>query len=293
MNAAKSKGRGAWAEKVSGARLQVTSPWSRSEPDTRQLTPLTHPILWAAAPPLHPSPNYNHPSTMPAPLHALPITRDELDHLTGLDIGSVFMGGIIRPSVFGSRRRLLSLLITEALVMGTLFIIGVGLALVLVRQWEDFNHLGLVLLGVAAMVGVGEIAWHLYQRHRGKSLCTLAHLLDEVDRHNDIVRALQVMQDLEVARTGEFTPPDLDDIIQALQATRESLVSALQTDKILRHHHTLVHQRQELSAAIEANLLMLKALQVNHQASEYQQFLQEALEIGLAVQQELNRTRAW
>jgi hypothetical protein len=90
---------------------------------------------------------------MPTPLTTLPITPDELDHLTGLDVGSIFVGGVIRPSVFRSRRRLLSLVITELLVMGTLFIIGVGLALVLVRQREDFDRLGLLLLAIGQRLG--------------------------------------------------------------------------------------------------------------------------------------------
>jgi hypothetical protein len=225
---------------------------------------------------------------MPTTLHALRITRDELDHLTGLDIGSVFMGGVIRPSVFRSRKRLLSLLLTEVLVLGTLFVLGVGLALVLVRQQEDFDRLGLLLLGIGAVIGAGVIVWHLYQNHRSKTLRTLAHLLDEVDRHNEIIQALQVMHELDAARGAKALPPDHAEIIQALQATRASLVSALTTEKILRHHHALVHQNQELYAAIETNLVMLRALQVNHQASEYRQFLQAALEIGLAVQQEIN-----
>lgn len=226
---------------------------------------------------------------MTADLDNLRISRDELDHLTGLDIGSVFMGGVIRPSVFRSRRRLLSLLVTELLVVGTCFIIGLGLALVLVRQREEFDRLGLLLLGVGGMVGLGAIAWHLYQRHRSKTLGTLAHLLDEVDRHHDIIQALQVMQELAAAKAIDCSSSCRPEVFQALKATRDSLVSALTTEKILRRHQTLIHRKQELSAAIETNLILLQTLQINHQASEYRQFLQEALEIGLSVQREINK----
>lgn len=59
---------------------------------------------------------------MTSDLQALRITWAELDQVTGLDIGAVFMGGIIRPSVWRSRRQLLSLVITESLVLGTIFI---------------------------------------------------------------------------------------------------------------------------------------------------------------------------
>ena len=218
---------------------------------------------------------------MTSDLQALRITWAELDQVTGLDIGSVFMGGIIRPSVWRSRRQLLSLVITESLVLGTIFIVCVGLGLVLVRQQEGFDQLGGLLLGLA-----GAIAWHLYQWQRSKTFITLARLLDECDRHNDIIQALQVMAELESAQvtTPEF--PRHREVLTALQATRDSLISALMTEKILRRHRVLLERRQELFGTIETNLATLQSLQVNHQASEYRQFLQEALNIGLAVQQE-------
>ena len=218
---------------------------------------------------------------MTSDLQALRITWAELDQVTGLDIGAVFMGGIIRPSVWRSRRQLLSLVITECLVLGTIFIVCVGLGLVLVRQQEGFDQLGGLLLGLA-----GAIAWHLYQWQRSKTFITLARLLDECDRHNDIIQALQVMAELESAQvtTPEF--PRHREVLTALQATRDSLISALMTEKILRRHRVLLERRQELFGTIETNLATLQSLQVNHQASEYRQFLQEALNIGLAVQQE-------
>ena len=218
---------------------------------------------------------------MTSDLQALRITWAELDQVTGLDIGAVFMGGIIRPSVWRSRRQLLSLVITESLVLGTIFIVCFGLGLVLVCQQEVFDQLGGLLLGLA-----GAIAWHLYQWQRSKTFITLARLLDECDRHNDIIQALQVMAELESAQvtTPEF--PRHREVLTALQATRDSLISALMTEKILRRHRVLLERRQELFGTIETNLATLQSLQVNHQASEYRQFLQEALNIGLAVQQE-------
>jgi multidrug efflux pump subunit AcrA (membrane-fusion protein) len=108
------------------------------------------------------------------------------------------------------------------------------------------------------------------------------------DRHNDMVQALQVMYELDATQAGTSSLAERPEIIQALQATRESLVSALMTEKILRRHQALINRRQELYAAIESNLIMLKTLQINHQASDYCHFLQEALEIGLSVQQEID-----
>lgn len=224
---------------------------------------------------------------MESDLQALRITHAELDQLTGLDVGAVFMGGIIRPSVWRSRRRMVSLFITECLVLGTLFVVCFGLGLVLVRQREGFDQLGMLLVGMAGAIAVGAIAWHVYQWQRAKTLITLARLLDECDRHNDIIQAVQVMAELDAVQVAAVDVSQHSGMLTALQATRDSLISALMTEKIMRHHRALMQRRQELFGTIETNLVTLQALQVNHQASEYRQFLQEALNIGIAVQQEM------
>ena len=220
-------------------------------------------------------------------LEALSITYDDLSEITNLDISAVFMGGTIRPSVFRSKGRLLSLLGTEILALGALFIMGLGFALVLVPQKENFNQLRLLVVAIAGAVAVSAVVWHSYQGHRAKTLKTLSRLLDEVDRHNAIIQALQVIDALEAAQAEAQTLTQKPEIIQALEATRKSLVSALLTDKILRHHRPIMDQQSELLNAVETNLAILQTLQLNHQVSEYRQFLQEALDIGLAVRLEM------
>ncbi|MFQ4137894.1 hypothetical protein PGN35_016380 [Nodosilinea sp. PGN35] len=223
---------------------------------------------------------------MTSDLQALRITHAELDQLTGLDIDSVFMGRMIRPSVWKSRRQLVSLLITECLVLGTVFVVCLGLGLVLVSQRQGFDQFGALLLGIAGAIALGAVLWHLYQGQRAKTFITLARLLDECDRHNDIIQALQVMAELEQAQGA----PGLQnsEILVALQTTRDSLTAALMTEKILRRHRALMQRQQDLFSTLETNLATLQALHVNHQASQYRQFLQEALNIGLAVQREMN-----
>ncbi|MEO1298839.1 MAG: hypothetical protein AAFW75_24280 [Cyanobacteria bacterium J06636_16] len=122
---------------------------------------------------------------------------------------------------------------------------------------------------------------------RYRTLRSLAHLLDEVDRHNDIVQALQVMDELGTVPAARQGLPNREEVLKALETTRDSLISALMTERILRRHRPLIERRQELFSNIETNLTTLHTLHVNNQASEYQQFLEEALEIGLAVQREI------
>jgi hypothetical protein len=224
---------------------------------------------------------------MTTTLQALRITTAELDQLTGLEIGSVFMGGMVRPSVLRSPRRLLSLVITEGLVLGVAFILCFGAALLLVRQRAGFDRVGALLLGVAGAIALGAVLWHLYQWRRSKTLGPLARLLDAVDRHNEIIQAVQVMDELAAVQVEAVGLANQAEVMTALQATHDSLISALMTDKILRSHRPLMQRRQALFSTIETSLATLQTLHITHQASEYRQFLQEALAIGLAVQQEM------
>lgn len=224
-------------------------------------------------------------------LAALKITKPQLEKLTGLDIGSVFVGGVIRPSVMRSSRRLLSLLVTECVALIVVFIICMGVGLVIVRNGSGSNYMPVLLRFAVGITVTMAIAWHFYQWQRYTIFRSLAHLLDEVDRHNDIVQAVQVIDELETIQVARLSLPNRAEVITALQATHDSLISALMTEKILRRHRLLIQRRQELFSSIETNLATLQTLSVHNQAAEYQQFLQAALDIGIAVQQEMERNQ--
>ncbi|MDB9527043.1 hypothetical protein PN498_13665 [Oscillatoria sp. CS-180] len=225
---------------------------------------------------------------MKSDLEDLRISQDQLEKLTELEIGKVFMGGVVRPSALRSPGQLLSFLVSEFSVLAVVFIVCLGFGLVIVRSWDSFNNVfGLIAVAIGITIA-GAIAWNGYQWQRYKALKTLSRLLDEVDRHNDIVQAIQVMDELQRAQSS--APAQISnraEILSALAATRDSLISALMTERILRYHQTVLQQGRDLMGSIETNLAALQALQVSNQATEYQQFLQEALDIGLAVQQEM------
>lgn len=117
----------------------------------------------------------------------------------------------------------------------------------------------------------------------------LAHLLDEVDKHNEIIAAVDVIDELGSVKNSTISLIDRKEVLAALTATRESLVCALMTEKILRKHKRFIARRHELFNNIETNLAALQNLQVNNQADEYGQLLNEALEIGMSVHQEIRK----
>lgn len=129
----------------------------------------------------------------------------------------------------------------------------------------------------------------LNQGQQAKKLTTLAHLLDEVDKHNEIIKAVHVMDELAAVNQLSIQILDRTEVLKALAATRESLINALMTEKILRKHQRFIARRQELFTNIETNLAMLRTLQINAQANEYGQLLNEALQIGLSLRREINQ----
>ena len=218
----------------------------------------------------------------------LKLTQADVEKLTGLDVGELFVAGTIRSSVFLSPRRIASLCVSEFLKVAVVFVLCLGLSLVIVRNMEDVETRSLFLLAIALAFFIATV-WNIITWLRGQQLQTLHRLLDEVDRHNDIIQALQIMDELNTVPTTELNLPNQDEVITALRATRESLACGLMTERILRKHQHFMKRRQELFTNIETNLATLQAISVNHQAAEYAQLLNEALEIGLTVHQEMKQ----
>ncbi|MGP1385994.1 MAG: hypothetical protein ACTS2F_20720 [Thainema sp.] len=218
----------------------------------------------------------------------LKLTQADIEKLTDVDVGEIFVAGTVRPSVFQSPRRILSLCLSEILKIGVAFILCLGLSLIIVRNMDDVATRFLFLIAIALSVLIAMV-WNVMIWLKGKRLQTLHRLLDEVDRHNDIIQALQIMDELNTVPTADLNLPNQDEVITALRATRESLACGLMTERILRKHQRFIQRRQELFINIETNLATLQSLSVNHQAAEYAQLLNEALEIGMTVHQEMKQ----
>jgi hypothetical protein len=226
-------------------------------------------------------------------LEDLKITPKTLEKLTGLDISDTFMGRVYRPSVFQHRDRTLSFLVTELMTLGLILIFCLPISLVVARGVGQLSgDAGSTFWFLVTTVGLSvaiAIGWNGWMWHKGKSLKVLAHLLDEVDQHNEIIQAVNVIDELGSIKNSTVELIDRPEVINALTATRETLLSGLMTEKILRNNRQLIARRYELFSNIETNITRLQNLQVNSQANEYGQLFNEALRIGLSVQREMER----
>ncbi|MGG6294131.1 hypothetical protein ACQ4M4_06885 [Leptolyngbya sp. AN02str] len=231
----------------------------------------------------------------------LHISTEVLENVTGLDISPVFMGRAVRPSTFRDPKRLLSFVVSQLITLGVIVVFCLPASLVIARNLPGFTGDAAStarFLQISLGISVGLfVVWNGYLWMQTRSRPTLAHLLDTVDKHNDMIAALRVLDELAAAQSaasGDASQTQVRDranVLTALSATRESLISALMTERILRKHQRVMARRHELFTTIETNLATLQALNLSTAANDYGQLLNEALEIGMSVRQEIERLK--
>lgn len=212
-------------------------------------------------------------------LLGLEITKGELRRLIGIDPDDIF-----RPSILRHPEKRWNFLFNEILTGLALTPIIVGLLYVFIVFPTIGSSLPIaigLLIIVPILVGIGRWFWR--QRRSSK---LLVNLLDDVDQYHAVIKAIDISDQLESAGN----PTSLSDrakVIEGLQLTREDLVRAFKVERILRENQKLITTKPDL---FTNNLASLRAIQISStQASEYGQFLNEALQIAIGVQEEMRR----
>ncbi|WP_017653038.1 hypothetical protein [Fortiea contorta] len=214
-------------------------------------------------------------------LIGLEISKGELRRLTGFDPEDVF-----RPSIMTNREKRLGFFVSEGLVALALtpIIVGFIYAFIILPTIGSSIKLGiflLILVPIAVLVGRS-----LWRRRTCPQALTI--LLDEVDQYHEVVKAIDIQDQLATSGNLESSINDRDQVIAALQLIQEDLVRALKTERILRDNKKLLANNQELFVN---NLANLQALQLSSQAGEYAQLLNQSLQIALDVQAEIRKLR--
>jgi hypothetical protein len=231
-------------------------------------------------------------------LDSLKLTNREVEQHCQLEVNDLLIGGIwggvYRTSIFRDLHRFWQLCFTELAVFGIVFIFSLPLGFFVIRHAVNLNHPSTAFQFLAITIGSTVtiiLSWHGYMLFAARKFKTLARLLDEIDRYNQMIAAVAVLDQLAKVQNSQIGFNDRDQVLEALQITRDSLVAGLMTDKILRENWRLMTARQDLLMNIEHSLLNLQTIAANDQASEYGKILNEALQIGISVQQELLTTK--
>ncbi|AFZ09205.1 hypothetical protein Osc7112_4939 [Oscillatoria nigro-viridis PCC 7112] len=226
-----------------------------------------------------------------ADLDELRIPEKELEDLSGIALSDGFAGNFYIPAALRDRKKLFALLLHELLIFCVTLVVSLPVALLVnkhnVGSFSDaeiFVRVLQITLGLSLAI---TVAWNVYKWVKAKPLETLAGLLDEVEKYHEVIQALDIIDRLTAAGNLQANLINRADAIEALKITRESLVCALKTERILRENQQFIGRRYELFANIESNLAALMAVDVSDRATEYGRLLNEALEIGMSVHKEV------
>lgn len=216
---------------------------------------------------------------MKVDLEGLEISAGELRRLAGIDPMEVF-----RPHLLKNSRSRLNFFVQELIVSLALTPILVGfLYLFVLRPLLGSSLLAAIVALVFMPIAIIAGRWIWRQRTTPTALVAL---LDDVDRYHATLKAIDIGDRLEAAGGSSATSGDRQTLIKALQLTRNDLVRALKTERILRENKEFIATNPDVFAN---NLTAIQSLQISQKASEYGQFLNEALQIGISVQDEMRK----
>ena len=227
-----------------------------------------------------------------AGLDELIIPEKELEDLSGIALSDGFAADFYRPAALRDTKKLFSLLLNELLIFCVTLVVSLPVALLANQHQVGFSDAEIFVRVLQITLGLSlaiTFAWNVYKWVKAKPLQTLAGLLDEVEKYHEVIKALDIIDRLTAAGNLQANLINRGDAIEALKITRESLVCALKTERILRENNKFIGRRYELFANIESNLAALMALDVSDRATEYGQLLNEALEIGMSVHKEVRK----
>jgi NACalpha-BTF3-like transcription factor len=142
-----------------------------------------------------------------------------------------------------------------------------------------------------AAKNIGTKASKIYQNssyYKKTEIEAFLSLKIEVERFNNLIKAIDVNDQLEEAGNKGMDLNNRNKIIEALELARKDLVRALKTEKILRDNKDIIINNPDLFAN---NLSNLQALQINDKATEYGQLLNQALQIAVEVQEEMRKLK--
>jgi len=199
----------------------------------------------------------------------LKVSDGELKNITGVnvaDIGMEYIGTVI-----------------AGIIGGTMLLVPVGFLTALLLRILPGLEVGFWLtIKTAAVLSYLPVMWWGIRniRKSGHIRKRLKPLLQEVKNYNQLVSHINTIDQL--AKAGNpVQVEDRETVVKGIQTMREQLVRALKTERILRENPGF--QSSEFSL----DLAPLYVLEVQQQATEYHNVLQNTLQIGRNVQQEV------
>jgi len=236
-------------------------------------------------------------------LEALRIDGDEVERLCGFEVNGLWVGslwagtyrlGLLRRSPF-------SLVMTELLVAALASMVSLPLGLLLGRHSAGATAdapvaLPFVVTVVVATGGLLLLRQGILVRNR-QHWRSLLGILDEIDRYHEVLEVLKLFDQMQTFASPAPARPE-PAVLEALILARDSLVTGLTADRLLRQQLSGGGRRSQLGVRsrhtdlvnhLDQNLSSLTAFDVGQQLTEEAQLLRDALQISAAVRRSVTR----
>jgi hypothetical protein len=233
---------------------------------------------------------------MRADLENLRIDRQEIDRIIDLDLISNLAIDLYRAVVIRDYRHIFSVGLTAVAIFVLSFILIIPLSSIVLKRAGDlvdnttgFTKLLFIVIGITLLL---LFITNFYLWKKSIKLKSLAILIDKLDKYNQLIEKLIVIdkiQSLQKSDRQENYQNNCHSIVEALTITKESLINALRIEKLIRHHQNLTSNRYELLTELENNLVALMSFEPDVQINEYENILNEVLQLGLGIHKEMRK----
>ncbi|MBE9230391.1 hypothetical protein IQ231_01435 [Cuspidothrix issatschenkoi LEGE 03284] len=219
-------------------------------------------------------------------LQGLDISHDQLQELTNLPVNNKLI--IITDTIGRFYQQLLKK--AQAAEMGTLVFLGLAISLCIYLLIKLSSWVSLIILIIWAG-GIAQTGLYFIWKRKNKILhqnvtSSLRILLNDVERYNSVIKAIDINDQIEDVGNLGVGIQERETVLAGLKLTRDDLVRAIKTERILRENKSFIITNADL---FTNNLATLASMQVNEEATEHGRLLNEALQISLDVQHEMKR----
>jgi hypothetical protein len=219
-------------------------------------------------------------------LQGLDISHEQLQELTNLPVNNKLI--IITDTIGRFYQQLLKK--AQAAEIGTLVFLGLAISLCIYLLIKLSSWVSLMIL-ILWVGGIAQTGLYFIWKQKNKILhqnvtSSLRILLNDVERYNSVIKAIDINDQIEDVGNLGVGIQERETVLAGLKLTRDDLVRAIKTERILRENKSFIITNADL---FTNNLATLASMQVNEEATEHGRLLNEALQISLDVQHEMKR----
>ena len=222
-------------------------------------------------------------------LQGLDISHDQLKNATNLPVNNklIIITNIIQQFIRKSLKKAQQTEKPTVIFAGLTIFVCTYLFLVKIPFWIS-------IIFVLWVCGTTQTLLYLLWKGKNKFLNrnmtnSLRILLNDVERYNSVIKAIEINDQIEDVGNLGVGIQEREKVLEALELTRNDLIRALKTERILRENKHFIITNSNL---FTNNLATLASMQVSEEATEHGRILNEALQISLDVQEEMKRLQS-